>query len=97
MQTFLKKIFKKKQSSSTYFDSSYTLNFNDLKLQNIELHLFRTGNDTVFSITEKKTNTSIVLDKELSLMLMITLQNFIADGNISNVVNAINTKIQEEK
>ena len=87
MFNFLKKKLSEddKRLHVTYQSDISSITFKDLKLQDIILEIKPNGHETIFTITEKKSNTELVFDKERCLLLSAILQEYGSTGQLKEL------------
>lgn len=89
----LKLFFSKKEAQYNEQPiQEMSLTFQDSKLQNIEINLKPAGNDTVLTLTEKKSGTEIALDQELCFVISNILQEYAIKGNINKVIKLLKSE-----
>lgn len=91
MFNFFKNIFTKKSKNTKNLSDNTNLQitFQDRKLQQINIKLQPSGNETVLIIKENKSKVEIALDRELSLIVASILQEYAATNNINKTIELI--------
>lgn len=91
MFNFFKKVFTKKVTSTENINNNKNLQitFQDRKLQQINIKLQPSGNETVLIIKENKSKVEIALDRELSLIVASILQEYATTNNINKTIELI--------
>ena len=88
MFNIIKKWFRKTENSENNenFSEMQIVSFNDLKAQNITIEVRQNGNNTILVITENKSKTEIILDKEQCILLSALFNEYSEKGNINKFV-----------
>lgn len=86
-KNILKTVFKKKENVE--YNSDISIDFKDLLLQSLHIEIKPTGNETMLTITEQKSNTTIALDKEQCLLLGTIFAEYGKTGSINRVKQLI--------
>lgn len=91
MFNFFKNIFTKKSKDTKNLSDNTNLQitFQDRKLQQINIKLQPSGNETVLIIKENKSKVEIALDRELSLIVASILQEYATTNNINKTIELI--------
>ena len=91
MFNFFKNIFTKKSKNTKNLSDNTNLQitFQDRKLQQINIKLQPSGNETVLIIKENKSKVEIALDRELSLIVASILQEYATTNNINKTIELI--------
>lgn len=91
MFNFFKNIFTKKVKSTKNINNNKNLQitFQDRKLQQINIKIQPSGNETVLIIRENKSKVEIALDRELSLIVASILQEYATTDNINKTIELI--------
>lgn len=91
----IKKIFERKEVSSLGYKQINTVNFKDLQLQDISICIEPSGNDTVLTIVEHKSNTKIVLSSEQCLLVSTILHEYARSGNLNRLSDILENKKEQ--
>ena len=91
MFNFFKNIFTKKfkDTKNLSDNTNLQITFQDRKLQQINIKLQPSGNETVLIIKENKSKVEIALDRELSLIVASILQEYATTNNINKTIELI--------
>ena len=92
MFNFFKNIFTKKVTSTKNINNNNNnlqITFQDRKLQQINIKIQPSGNETVLIIKENKSKVEIALDRELSLIVASILQEYATTDNINKTIELI--------
>lgn len=90
----IKKLFRKTENSKNNEKISeiQSITFNDLKAQVITVEVRQNGNNTILILTENKTKTEIMLDKEQCILLSALFAEYYEKENISNFIKIIKSE-----
>lgn len=96
MFNIMKKLFRKTKNFENQEKISETqvITFNDLKAQVITVEVRQNGNNTILVITENKSKTEIILDKEQCILLATLFNEYYEKENINKFLQLIK---REEK
>lgn len=87
-------IFKKKSKESIvqFPIEEQIVKFKDMTLQDIEISLQPDNKNNLLAITEKKSNTKIILDKEQAFVIANVLVSFYKNNDLNLILNIMQGK-----
>ena len=94
MFNIIKKWFRKTENfeNNENFSENQIITFSDLKAQNIIVEVRQNGNNTILVITENKSKTEIILDKEQCILLSALFSEYFKKGNINKFVHLLKSE-----
>lgn len=94
MFNIIKKWFRKTENfeNNENFSENQIITFSDLKAQNIIIEVRQNGNNTILVITENKSKTEIILDKEQCILLSALFSEYFEKGNINKFVHLLKSE-----
>lgn len=94
MFNIMKKLFRKTENSKTdeKISEFQVITFSDLKAQNISVEVRQNGNSTILVITENKSKTEIILDKEQCILLSALFTEYANKENINTFVQILKSE-----
>lgn len=94
MFNIMKKLFRKTKNfeNSEKISENQVITFNDLKAQVISIEVRQNGNNTILVITENKTKTEIILDKEQCILLATLFTEYSKKENINQFLQILKSE-----
>lgn len=94
MFNIMKKLFRKTKNfeNSEKISENQVITFNDLKAQVISIEVRQNGNNTILVITENKTKTEIILDKEQCILLATLFMEYSKKENINQFLQILKSE-----
>lgn len=80
---------KKSKVKNEIISDDDQINFTDAKGDRMSLYVSESGNDTLLTITNEKSKSSVTLDKDKATVLFTVFAEFVKTGNITQCITHI--------